>query len=94
MIFEGQPESLKRRYVGAAFGILAHWRDEAAHGVVSEISEIDAFRALTLPVRLAQFLHSHWAEIGRWREPPEATRDGTALSEMRHAAMTSVAALP
>lgn len=63
MIFGGQPESLRRRYVEATFYLLAFWRDEAAHGTASEISEIDAFHSLTLLVRLAQFIHSHWAEI-------------------------------
>jgi hypothetical protein len=69
MIFAGQPESLKRRYVEAAFSLLAYWRDEASHGVVSEISEFDAFHALTLLVRLAQFLQAHWAEISTQSEP-------------------------
>ena len=47
----------------AATDLLSYWRDEAAHGRASEISEIEAHTALGRLVRFAQFASDNWAEL-------------------------------
>jgi hypothetical protein len=47
----------------AATSLLSYWRDEAAHGTVSEISEIEAYTALGRLVRFAQFTCDNWTDI-------------------------------
>ncbi len=63
MIFGSEPSELNRGFVSSAFNLLAYWRDEAAHGQVSSITELDAFHALTTLLRLAQFVFSNWAAL-------------------------------
>lgn len=47
----------------AATGLLAYWRDDAAHGSASNISEIEAHEALSRLLRFAQFANDHWTEL-------------------------------
>ena len=47
----------------AATDLLSYWRDEAAHGAASEISEIEAHTALGRLVRFAQFASDNWSEL-------------------------------
>jgi hypothetical protein len=47
----------------AATSLLAYWRDEAAHGTTSQISEIEAHTALGRLVRFAQFTCDNWLEL-------------------------------
>jgi hypothetical protein len=47
----------------SATGLLAYWRDDAAHGAASKISEIEAHEALGRLLRFAQFTNDHWAEL-------------------------------
>ncbi|MGY4257383.1 hypothetical protein ACVI1L_004451 [Bradyrhizobium sp. USDA 4516] len=47
----------------AATGLLSYWRDDAAHGVASSISEIEAHEALSRLLRFAQFVSDHWADL-------------------------------
>jgi hypothetical protein len=47
----------------AATSLLSYWRDEAAHGIVSEISEIEAHTALGRLVRFSQFTCDNWTEL-------------------------------
>jgi hypothetical protein len=47
----------------SATGLLAYWRDEAAHGVASTISEIEAHEALSRLLRFAQFATENWGEL-------------------------------
>jgi hypothetical protein len=47
----------------AATSLLSYWRDEAAHGTLSEISEIEAHTALGRLVRVAQFTCDNWGEL-------------------------------
>jgi len=63
LIFGQQPGKQEQRYIEAAFGLLTYWRDDAAHGQVSDISEIGAYHALTLLLRLAQFLCANWETL-------------------------------
>lgn len=43
--------------------ILSYWRDEAAHGVASTLTDAHAEAALTHLLRLAQLASSHWSEF-------------------------------
>jgi hypothetical protein len=43
--------------------LLSYWRDEASHGGVSDISEIEAYQALNRLLRLALFVDDHWDEL-------------------------------
>jgi hypothetical protein len=47
----------------SATGLLSYWRDDAAHGVVSNISEIEAHEALSRLLRFAQFANDNWDEL-------------------------------
>lgn len=47
----------------AATDLLSYWRDEAAHGNASEISEIEAYTALHQLLRFAQFACDNWGEL-------------------------------
>jgi hypothetical protein len=49
----------------SATGLLSYWRDEAAHGLASTISEIEAHEALARLLRYAQFATDNWAELTR-----------------------------
>jgi hypothetical protein len=49
----------------SATGLLSYWRDDAAHGVVSNISEIEAHEALSRLLRFAQFANDNWVELTR-----------------------------
>lgn len=40
-----------------------YWRDDAAHGVMTTISEIEAHTSLTQLLRLAQFSTDHWNQL-------------------------------
>jgi hypothetical protein len=56
--------------------LLSYWRDEAAHGTASEISETEAHTALGRLVRFAQFASDHWNELtGQQRSPEGAERN-------------------
>jgi hypothetical protein len=44
----------------SATGLLSYWRDEAAHGMASEISEIEAHDAIARLMRFAQFASDNW----------------------------------
>lgn len=43
--------------------MLAYWRDESAHGGVSDINEWAASEALARLLRLAYFVRDHWDEL-------------------------------
>lgn len=43
--------------------LLKYWRDEAAHGGVSYISEFEAYEAIARLLRLAHFANDHWDEL-------------------------------
>jgi hypothetical protein len=48
-----------------ALQILHYWRDDAAHGMATTISEIEAYASLSQLLRLAQFADDHWGELTR-----------------------------
>jgi hypothetical protein len=43
--------------------LLKYWRDEAAHGRTSDISDIEAYTSLALLLRLAIFMEDNWEEL-------------------------------
>ncbi len=47
----------------SALGLLAYWRDDAAHGLASTISEIEAHDALARLLRFSQFTTDNWTEL-------------------------------
>jgi hypothetical protein len=47
----------------SATGLLSYWRDEAAHGLASTISEIEAHEALARLLQFAQFATDNWEEL-------------------------------
>ena len=49
----------------SATGLLSFWRDDAAHGRASEISEIEAHEALARLIRFAQFADENWDDLTR-----------------------------
>jgi hypothetical protein len=59
----GQATSAVQRQFNAALNILHYWRDDAAHGQQTTISEVEAYSAISELLRLAQFASDHWAEL-------------------------------
>jgi hypothetical protein len=53
----------------AALQVLHYWRDDAGHGTITTISEIEAHNSLTQLLRLAQFAFDHWDEFTRPNTP-------------------------
>lgn len=49
----------------SATSLLSYWRDDAAHGLSSTISEIEAHDALARLLRFAQFTTDQWDELAR-----------------------------
>jgi hypothetical protein len=49
--------------IETATGILAYWRDSAAHGHATEIGEIVAYDALSRLLRFSQFVDANWAAL-------------------------------
>ena len=46
-----------------AMQVLHYWRDDAAHGSTTTITEIEAHASLTQLLRLAQFASDHWDRL-------------------------------
>lgn len=43
--------------------LLKYWRDQASHGIATNISDNEAYIALALLLRFAHFANDHWAEL-------------------------------
>jgi hypothetical protein len=61
----GQARSMIAEPFRSATGLLSFWRDDAAHGLASEISEIEAHEALARFLRFAQFATDNWDQLTR-----------------------------
>jgi hypothetical protein len=59
----GQAKPMIAEPFRSATGLLSFWRDAAAHGLASEISEIEAHEALARLLRFAQFTTENWEEL-------------------------------
>ncbi len=55
-------EQLQRRFHGYC-DLLYYWRDEAAHGRASSISDDEAYVALQSVLRFAQFANEYWEDL-------------------------------
>jgi hypothetical protein len=55
-------EYIKREFDGFMV-LLKYWRDEAAHGTASRISDNEAYTALALLLRFAHFVNDRWPEL-------------------------------
>jgi len=55
-------EHIKREFDGFMV-LLKYWRDEAAHGKATKISDNEAYLALALLLRFAHFANDRWAEL-------------------------------
>jgi hypothetical protein len=53
----------------AALQVLHYWRDDAAHGVATTISEVEAYASLSQLLRLAQFCSDHWDDLTGPKRP-------------------------
>jgi hypothetical protein len=61
----GQATSSVQRQFVAALHILHYWRDDAAHGQQTTISEVEAYSAISELLRLAQFVSDNWDDLTR-----------------------------
>ena len=55
---------LKREYQGYS-SLIKYWRDESAHGKVSEITDNEAYTSIALLLRFAKFADDNWNEFTR-----------------------------
>ena len=53
---------IRQEFLGYS-GLLKYWRDEAAHGKASVISDNEAYTSLALLLRFAMFAHDNWNEL-------------------------------
>lgn len=56
-----------RRNLQAQFrgctGLIGYWRDDAAHGKHSRLSDLEAFTSIAMLLRFAHFVNDHWEEL-------------------------------
>ena len=64
LIANHQDRHTKRQFEALA-DLLSYWRDESAHGQVSDISDNEAHTSLALLLRLAQFADGKWEDLTR-----------------------------
>ena len=62
LITSNLPAGLAVQFV-SALQVLHYWRDDAGHGTMTAISEVEAHASLTQLLRLAQFASDHWAQL-------------------------------
>lgn len=62
LIIGGARQTIKEHFKTGT-SLLSFWRDEAAHGQASTISEIEAHEALGRLIRFAQFVTGNWDEL-------------------------------
>jgi hypothetical protein len=55
-------EQFQREFRGFTI-LLKYWRDEAAHGKASQISENEAYTSLAMILRYAQYADDNWEEL-------------------------------
>ncbi|ESZ44835.1 hypothetical protein ACYG9R_25735 [Mesorhizobium sp. RSR565B] len=62
MAVHGLPEHLTRP-LHAAMSVLQYWRDDAAHGMKTTISEVEAYTSLAELLRFSRFCSDNWIEL-------------------------------
>jgi len=55
-------KQVKNEFSGLTM-LIKYWRDEAAHGTVSKISDNEAYTALAILLRFAMFIDRTWVEL-------------------------------
>jgi hypothetical protein len=61
----GQNQDFVQREFRGYMVLLKYWRDEAAHGKASNISDNEAYTSLALMLRFTMFIHDNWNELVR-----------------------------
>jgi hypothetical protein len=61
-VVSGLADPTARTFV-AALQVLHYWRDDAAHGKTTTITELEAYASLTQLLRLAQFCLDRWEDL-------------------------------
>lgn len=59
----GQAKEDTRRECGGYLTLLKYWRDQAAHGGVSGVTDNEACTSLALLLRLAIFIENNWQQL-------------------------------
>lgn len=59
----GQAGSSVKEEFKSYHALLKYWRDEAAHGHSSKISESEAYTALAMLLRFVMFIDNRWSEL-------------------------------
>jgi len=62
LVLGSAPQEIRDQAL-AQLDVMKYWRDDASHGMLSPISEPEAFTALILVLRLAILMNDHWAEL-------------------------------
>lgn len=62
LILGNQPQGIQAEFRGYS-SLLKYWRDIAAHGQASGITDNEAYTSLALLLRLAQFASDRWDEL-------------------------------
>jgi hypothetical protein len=57
-----QPPAISEEFKGYV-SLLKYWRDNAAHGMASGIQDNEAFTALAVLLRFAQFANDRWGNL-------------------------------
>lgn len=64
-ILLGQASGLLKEDFKGFNSLLKYWRDEAAHGQVSNINEAEAYTAIAMLLRFAMFVDGRWEELAK-----------------------------
>jgi hypothetical protein len=59
----GQAHEALQNRIASLTGLIGYWRDDAAHGQATRLSDVEAFTALAMLLRLAALVNDHWAEL-------------------------------
>ncbi len=62
LITSGLSAGIATQFV-SALQVLHYWRDDAGHGTMTTITEVEAHASLTQLLRLAQFASDHWTQL-------------------------------
>jgi hypothetical protein len=62
VVFDGANGFIQRTYPRFT-DLVKYWRDEAAHGQTSQISDDEAYTSLVILLRFCHFMNDHWHEL-------------------------------
>jgi hypothetical protein len=62
LIFGKARQELRDEYV-SYMTLLKYWRDQAAHGKLSDIKDNEAYTSLAILLRFAIFVSENWGEL-------------------------------